>query len=48
MTEGPFLKGRRDLAQILIHNEFDIPCTSSRILEVLNLMKKNLNRLFLY
>ena len=42
MAEGPVLKSRRDLAQILIQNEFDIPCNSSKILELLNLNEEKL------
>ena len=42
MAEGPVLKSRRDLAQILIQNEFDIPCTSSKILELLYLDEEKL------
>ena len=42
MAEGPVLKSRRDLAQILIQNEFDIPCTSSKILELINLDEEKL------
>ena len=42
MAEGPVTKSRRDLAQILIQYEFDIPCTSSKILELLNLDEEKL------
>ena len=36
MAEGPILKTRRDLAQILTHNEFNISVTASKVLELLN------------
>ena len=37
MAEGPILKTRRDLAQILAQNEFNITVTASKVLELLNL-----------
>ena len=37
MAEGPILKTRRDLAQILAQNEFSITVTASKVLELLNL-----------
>ena len=37
MAEGPIVKMRRDLALILMQNEFDIPVTASKILKLLNL-----------
>ena len=36
MAEGPILKTRRDLAQILTQNEFNIAVTASKVLELLN------------
>ena len=36
MAEGPILKTRRDLAQILTQNEFNIAVTASKVLEQLN------------
>ena len=37
MAEAPLPKNRRDLAQILKHNEFDIPDTADEIIAILNL-----------
>ena len=37
MAEGPIVKTRRDLALIWMQNEYDIPVTASKILELLNL-----------
>ena len=36
MAEGRILKTRRDLAQILTQNEFNIAVTASKVLELLN------------
>ena len=37
MTEAPLPKNRRDLAQILKHNEFNIPDTADEIIVILDL-----------
>ena len=40
MAEAPLPKNRRDLAQILKHNEFNIPDTADEIIAILNLDEK--------
>ena len=42
MAEGPILKTRRDFAQILTQNEFNIAVTASKVLEMLNFDEKKL------
>ena len=42
MAEGPILKTRRDLAQILTQNEFNIAVTASKVLELLNFAETKL------
>ena len=47
MAEGSIVKTRRDLALILMWNEFDIPVTDSKILELLNLDEEKLELVFI-